>query len=83
MISPFQKQVIIFQLNENLLQVRVDKCRYNPRNSSLDTRLLFSDLTISGRVNLFNDLDLQREPVTPNPEESCSMILRLRKAGIG
>ncbi|XP_018574284.1 uncharacterized protein LOC108913246 [Anoplophora glabripennis] len=63
--------------------VRVDKCRFNPRNSSLETRLLFSDLTISGRVNLFNELDLQREPVTPNPEESCNMILRLRKAGIG
>ncbi|KAJ8924895.1 hypothetical protein NQ315_001052 [Exocentrus adspersus] len=63
--------------------VRVDKCRFNPRNSSLDTRLLFSDLTISGRVNLFNDLDLQREPISPDPEESCNMILRLRKAGIG
>lgn len=63
--------------------VRVDKCRYNPTNSSLETRLLFNDLTISGRVNLFNDGELQRSPVHPSPEDSCNMILRLRKAGIG
>ncbi|KAJ8975699.1 hypothetical protein NQ317_017383 [Molorchus minor] len=63
--------------------VRVDRCRFNPRNSSLETRLLFNDLTISGKVNLFNELELQREPITPSPEDSCNMILRLRKAGIG
>ncbi|XP_050308865.1 uncharacterized protein LOC126745176 [Anthonomus grandis grandis] len=63
--------------------VRVDKCAFNPINHSLETRLLFNDLTISGRVNLFNDGDLEREPISPNPEESCNMILRLRKAGIG
>ncbi|KAJ8947169.1 hypothetical protein NQ314_008670 [Rhamnusium bicolor] len=65
------------------MRVRVDKCRYNPRNSSLETRLLFNDLTISGKVNLFNDAELQREPINPSPEDSCNMILRLRKAGIG
>ncbi|XP_019881185.1 uncharacterized protein LOC109609013 [Aethina tumida] len=62
--------------------VRVDRCRFNPRNSSLETRLLFNDLTISGRVNLFNEEELQREPVTPNPDDACNMVLRLRKAGI-
>nr|CAH7722279.1 unnamed protein product [Callosobruchus chinensis] len=63
--------------------VRVDKCRFDPRNTSLETRLLFNDLTISGRVNLFNELELQREPLDPVPADSCRMILRLRKAGIG
>lgn len=63
--------------------VRVDHCRFNPRNYSLDTSLLFNDLTISGKVNLFNDEELQRSPVHPSPEDSCNMILRLRKAGIG
>ncbi|KAK5642139.1 hypothetical protein RI129_008306 [Pyrocoelia pectoralis] len=63
--------------------VRVDKCRFDPRNASLETRLLFNDLTISGKVNLFNDGELQREPVNPSPEDSCNMILRLRRAGIG
>ncbi|KAJ8958142.1 hypothetical protein NQ318_006079 [Aromia moschata] len=63
--------------------VRVDRCRFNPRNSSLETRLLFNDLTISGKVNLFNELELQREPISPSPEDTCNMILRLRKAGIG
>lgn len=63
--------------------VRVDRCRFNPRNSSLETRLLFNDLTISGKVNLFNGDKLQRAPIDPSPEDSCSMILRLRRAGIG
>lgn len=63
--------------------VRVDRCHFHPRNGSLETRLLFNDLTISGRVNLFNEDKLQRAPVDPSPEDSCSMILRLRRAGIG
>ncbi|XP_057672476.1 uncharacterized protein LOC130904009 [Diorhabda carinulata] len=63
--------------------VKVDRCRFNPRNSSLQARLLFNDLTIMGKVNLFNDAELQREPVDPLPEDTCNMILRLRKAGIG
>lgn len=63
--------------------VRVDQCRYNPRNSSLETRLLFNDLTISGRVNLFDEEQLQRTPVDFHQQDSCSMILRLRRAGIG
>uniref|UniRef100_A0A6P7GM13 Uncharacterized protein LOC114339779 n=1 Tax=Diabrotica virgifera virgifera TaxID=50390 RepID=A0A6P7GM13_DIAVI len=63
--------------------VRVERCRFNPRNSSLETRLLFNDLTIMGKVNLFNEDELQREPIAPLPEDSCNMILRLRKAGIG
>ncbi|VEN40971.1 unnamed protein product [Callosobruchus maculatus] len=49
------------------MRVRVDKCRFDPRNTSLETRLLFNDLTISGRVNLFNELELQREPLDPFP----------------
>ncbi|CAG9864752.1 unnamed protein product [Phyllotreta striolata] len=63
--------------------VRVERCRYNPRNTSLETRLLFNDLTIMGKVNLFNDAEVQREPIDPLPEDTCNMILRLRKAGIG
>lgn len=63
--------------------VRVDRCRFDPHNASLETRLMFNDLTISGRVNLFNDDSLQKEPVNPRPEDSCNMILRLRRAGIG
>ncbi|CAH0547989.1 unnamed protein product [Brassicogethes aeneus] len=62
--------------------VRVDRCRYNPRNSSLETRLLFNDLTISGKVNLFDEDEVQRSPLEANPDDACNMILRLRKAGI-
>ncbi|KAL3275404.1 hypothetical protein HHI36_020168 [Cryptolaemus montrouzieri] len=64
--------------------VRVDRCRYDPRNTSLETRLLFNDLTISGRVNLFTGEDIQRqEGHALDLEDSCNMILRLRRAGIG
>lgn len=63
--------------------VKVDRCFFDPRNSSLDTRLLFNDLTISGKVNVFSEAELQREPLGPEPASGCNMILRLRKAGIG
>lgn len=62
--------------------VRVDRCQFDPRNKTLETRLLFNDLTISGNVNLFKEHDLKREPYH-YPKETCGMILRLRKAGIG
>nr|XP_022903090.1 uncharacterized protein LOC111415576 isoform X2 [Onthophagus taurus] len=64
--------------------VRVDRCFFDPVNTSLDTRLLFSDLSIIGKVNLFGDGELlEKEPDQPDSEGSCNMILRLRRAGIG
>lgn len=63
--------------------VRVDKCQFHPRNKSLETSLLFNDLTISGNVNLYKDDDLKRGDAYRYPNEKCGMILRLRKAGIG
>ncbi|CAD6994061.1 unnamed protein product [Ceratitis capitata] len=50
--------------------VEVDKCRFSTQNSTLDTRLIFPDLTISGKVVL--------QPTGGR----CHMILRLRRAGI-
>lgn len=50
--------------------VQVDKCHFNANNRTLDTRLLFPDLTISGKVIL--------HPAGGR----CNMILRLRRAGI-
>ncbi|KAG5870137.1 hypothetical protein JTB14_029506 [Gonioctena quinquepunctata] len=62
--------------------VKVDKCRFHPKNTSLETRLLFNDLTISGKVNLFSDAELQRGHEKLDTQDSCNMILRLRRAGI-
>lgn len=47
------------RLPQNSNWVRVEKCYFDPRNVSLDTMLLFHDLTISGNVDLYdaNDLD--------------------------
>ncbi|OWR41154.1 putative NUF1 [Danaus plexippus plexippus] len=47
------------RLPQNSNWVRVEKCYFDPRNVSLDTMLLFHDLTISGNVDLYevNELD--------------------------
>ncbi|XP_067629779.1 uncharacterized protein [Eurosta solidaginis] len=50
--------------------VEVDKCRFSTQNSTLETRLIFPDLTLSGKVVL--------QPTGGK----CHMILRLRRAGI-
>ncbi|KAJ6640986.1 hypothetical protein Bhyg_05919 [Pseudolycoriella hygida] len=58
------------RLPANARWVHVDKCNFIPENRTLDTRLVFPDLTISGKVF-----------VQPN-RGNCDMILRLRRAGI-
>lgn len=50
--------------------VEVDKCKFSTENSTLDTRLVFPDLTISGKI------------VLQPSGGKCNMILRLRHAGI-
>lgn len=49
------------RLPQNSNWVRVEKCYYDPRNVSLDTMLLFHDLTISGNVDLYNANELDRD----------------------
>ncbi|OAD57325.1 hypothetical protein WN48_02274 [Eufriesea mexicana] len=56
---------------------RVDKCIYEPSNNSLQTRVMFNDLSVSGLVSL-----MPRDHQTPIPAESCRMTLRLRRAGV-
>ena len=51
--------------------VHVDKCNFIAGNRTLDTRLVFPDLTISGRVL-----------IQPPYGGHCDMILRLSQAGI-
>ncbi|XP_034831304.1 uncharacterized protein [Maniola hyperantus] len=48
------------RLPQNSNWVRVEKCYFDPRNVSLDTMLLFHDLTISGNVDLYEANDLDR-----------------------
>lgn len=48
------------RLPQNSNWVRVEKCYFDPRNVSLDTMLLFHDLTISGNVDLYGANDLDR-----------------------
>ncbi|KAK3919371.1 Mediator of RNA polymerase II transcription subunit 1.1 [Frankliniella fusca] len=59
--------------------VRVERCQFDARNHSLDTRLLFRDLTVTGHVKLYED---GVRPV-PAPAGACTMTLRLRRAGLG
>ncbi|XP_026273423.1 uncharacterized protein LOC113203119 [Frankliniella occidentalis] len=55
--------------------VRVERCQFDVRNHSLDTRLLFRDLTVTGHVKLYED--------AVRPAGTCTMTLRLRRAGLG
>lgn len=48
------------RLPQNSNWVRVEKCYFDPRNISLDTMLLFHDLTISGNVDLYEANELDR-----------------------
>ncbi|XP_076160746.1 uncharacterized protein LOC143143427 isoform X2 [Ptiloglossa arizonensis] len=56
---------------------RVEKCIYELSNNSLQTRVMFNDLSVSGMVSL-----MPRDHQLPIPAESCKMTLRLRRAGI-
>ncbi|XP_034240799.1 uncharacterized protein LOC117645028 [Thrips palmi] len=57
--------------------VRVERCQFDAHNHSLDTRLLFRDLTVTGHVKLYEDA------VRLVPAGACTMTLRLRRAGLG
>ncbi|XP_029045334.2 uncharacterized protein LOC114877214 [Osmia bicornis bicornis] len=56
---------------------RVEKCVYEPNNNSLQTRVMFNDLSVTGLVSL-----MPRDHQPPIPAESCRMTLRLRRAGV-
>lgn len=73
--------------------VRVEKCHFQPSNRTLDTRLTFPDLTISGRVQIQPKFNSRGHGGVADENDasfkdardgggSCSMILRLRQAGI-
>ncbi|XP_051173545.1 uncharacterized protein LOC127289584 isoform X2 [Leptopilina boulardi] len=56
---------------------QVEKCSYEPNDNSIQTRVLFNDLSVSGLVSL-----VPRDYRAHFPSESCRMTLRLRRAGI-
>lgn len=73
--------------------VRVDRCHFMAANRTLDTRLTFPDLTISGRVQLQPRAGRQAKQAkhadgndgassSGGGRVGCTMILRLRQAGI-
>lgn len=62
---------------------RIDKCYYDPHNVSVETRLTFRDLKVSGVVKLYDEKAVLQDPLLPMPTETCNMTLRLRQAGLG
>lgn len=62
---------------------RIEKCYYDPYNTSVETQLTFRDLKVSGMVKLYDEKALLQDPLLPLPVETCNMTLRLRKAGLG
>lgn len=62
---------------------RIDRCYYDPQNASVETRLSFRDLRVSGVVKLYDEKAVLQDPLLPTPSETCNMTLRLRQAGLG
>ncbi|KAG8318367.1 uncharacterized protein LOC124353458 [Homalodisca vitripennis] len=62
---------------------RVDNCRFDPVQSTLQTRLYFKDLSITGAVKLYNEANTLLNPKISTPAEKCRMMIRLRRAGVG
>ena len=62
---------------------RVERCYYDPYNASVDTKLTFRDLKVSGVVKLYDEKAVLQDPLLPLPMETCNMTLRLRQAGFG
>ena len=62
---------------------RIERCYYDPQNASVETRLTFRDLKVSGMVKLYDEKAVLQDPFLPLPVETCNMTLRLRHAGIG
>lgn len=56
---------------------KVDRCIYEPSNNSVQTRVIFNDLAVSGLVSL-----MPRSQNVDVAGESCRMSLRLRRAGV-
>ncbi|XP_014257451.1 uncharacterized protein LOC106671128 isoform X2 [Cimex lectularius] len=56
---------------------KIEKCRYDPGQGTLQTRLVFRELAVTGKVKLYN------EKLDAPPAEKCNMTLRMRRAGLG
>lgn len=55
----------------------MEQCIYDPDRNSLRTRVIFNDMSVSGMVSL-----MPRNHRALISAESCTMTLRLRRAGI-
>lgn len=62
---------------------RIDNCRYDLIQSTLQTRLVFRDLAITGAVKLYDEVNSLKNPQQAHPTEKCKMTIRLKRAGLG
>ncbi|KAJ9582235.1 hypothetical protein L9F63_003364, partial [Diploptera punctata] len=62
---------------------RIERCYYDPYNASVETKITFRDLKVSGIVKLYDEKAVLQDPLLPLPIETCNMTLRLRQAGLG
>ncbi|BET03093.1 Hypothetical protein NTJ_15911 [Nesidiocoris tenuis] len=58
---------------------RVEKCRFDPLTGTLQARLAFRDLSVTGKVKLYSEKLVFLVP----PVERCNMTLRMRQSGVG
>jgi len=83
--APYEMYVTDMRVRVPARPGRIDVCRYDPAGSTLQTRLLFKDLAITGAVKLYNEANTLLDPkiTTPAVAERCRMTVRLRQAGVG
>ncbi|XP_075226055.1 uncharacterized protein LOC142327092 [Lycorma delicatula] len=63
---------------------RVEQCRFDPTMSTLQSRLIFRDIAVTGAVKLYDENAPLKNPLRPSTmTDKCKMTIRLRRAGVG
>ncbi|XP_022186347.1 uncharacterized protein LOC111045284 isoform X2 [Nilaparvata lugens] len=61
---------------------KVDRCRFDPSLHTLQSRMVFRDLAVTGMVKLYDEAAPLKRPSAPITDK-CRMTIRLRRAGVG
>ncbi|KAF6203042.1 hypothetical protein GE061_003455 [Apolygus lucorum] len=77
--APYDMYLTDMRVRAPAKWARVDKCRFDPITGTLQARLAFRDLSVTGKVKLYSEKLVFLVP----PVERCNMTLRMRQAGVG
>ncbi|XP_073996973.1 uncharacterized protein isoform X3 [Rhodnius prolixus] len=77
--APYEMYVTDMRIKAPGRWARVDKCRYDDALGTLQARLAFKDLSVSGNVQIYDQTPI----LSKTPMDSCNLTLRMRRAGVG